>query len=135
MRFLEVIDDRPPNFAAIAQVFPDAFKPGVIFAYGGKIYAPGRKALTPALQAHEQVHIARQGENTDAWWDRYLADPAFRLEEELIAHRAEYQAYCRRHTEPGKRHAALKRMAERLASPLYGGLITPEEAVRRIMVK
>lgn len=134
MRFIEVIDDRPPNFAAIVRFFPEAVKPGVIFAYGGKIYAPGRTALTPALQAHEQVHIERQGEDFDAWWNRYLIDPAFRLEEEMVAHRAEYQAYCRRHQEPGKRHEALKRMAERLASPLYGGLITHGEARLRILV-
>jgi hypothetical protein len=74
VRFLEVVDGRPPNFAAIVAVFPRGGKAGVIFAYGGRIYAPGRRVVTPALQAHEQVHIERQGSEPDRWWDRYLVD-------------------------------------------------------------
>ena len=132
MRFVEVVDGRPPNFEAIFAVFPEAAKPGVIFAYGGRIYAPGRKAVTPALQAHEQTHLERQGDAPERWWDRYLAETQFRLEEELIAHAREYQAYCRRHAEPGKRALMLEHIAGKLSSPLYGEIITLEDARRAI---
>lgn len=132
MRFLEVIDDRPPNFAAIVAVFPRAADLGVIFAYGGRIYAPGRRTVTPALQAHEQVHIERQGSEPDRWWDRYLVDQTFRLDEELAAHRAEYRAFCRRHAQPLKRQEALEQIAGKLAAPLYGGIITIADARRAI---
>lgn len=132
MRFLEVIDGRPPNFAAIVAVFPRASDPGVIFAYGGRIYAPGFARVSPVLQAHEQIHIDRQGAEPDRWWDKYLADTTFRLEEELAAHRAEYQAYCWRHSNSRKRRAALDMIAGKLAAPLYGGMVTVEDARRAI---
>lgn len=132
MRPLEVVDSRPPNFDAIVAVFPDAAKPGVIFAYGGRIYAPGGVNVSPALQEHEQVHIAQQGDDPDAWWARYLVDPAFRFAQEMEAHRVEWLAYCRRHASPFKRSQALGIIAHTLSSSLYGSLVTLDEAKKAI---
>ena len=128
MRFLEVVDGRPPNYVAIVAVFPGAALPGVIFAYADRIYAPGGRTPTPALQAHEQVHCERQDGRPEPWWERYLVDPAFRLDEELLAHRAEYRAYCARHANRVKQAQALAGIATKLAAPLYGGLISAEDA-------
>jgi hypothetical protein len=133
VRFAEVVDGRPPNYEAIVAVFPGAANPGVIFAYGDRIYAPGGRKLTPALQAHEGVHCARQGGRPDHWWGLYLTDPRFRLEEEVLAHGAEYRAYCARHANRLKRTQALEWIAHKLAAPLYGNLISPEDAQRAIL--
>jgi hypothetical protein len=66
------------------------------------------------------VHIERQNKmGLDAWWDKYLADVEFRYIEELVAHQAEYATYCKRHLNPVKRTQFLRRIAQRLASPLY----------------
>jgi hypothetical protein len=129
---LPVVDGRPPIFDKILAVLPGAADPGVIFAYGGKVWAPGHRAITRELDAHERVHIERQGENPAAWWDRYLEDVEFRFEEELIAHAVEYATYCRRHLDPIKRHKALHQIARKLAAPLYGSLITAEQAAIHI---
>lgn len=133
MRMLEVVDGRPPNFEAIVAVFPGAAQPGVIFAYGDKIYAPGGRRPTPALQAHEIVHCERQGGRPEHWWELYLTNPVFRLDEELLAHRAEYRAYCARHGNRAKQEAALAGIAAKLAAPLYGNLITPDDARKAIL--
>ena len=62
------------------------------------------------------------------WWDKYLTTPQFRYEEELVAHRAEWRAYAKRR--PGKDNMpVLNKLAERLASPLYGSVV-PVEAAR-----
>lgn len=127
-----VLRERPPNFEKIVAAFPGAAKPGVIFAYGGFIFAPGDVAVPPELQAHERVHLLRQGYEPDAWWDRYIAEPAFRLDEELAAHRAEWKEFARRTWNPTRRAIALQEIAAKLASPLYGGLISVEEARREI---
>ena len=126
---LEVVDGVPPIYDAIVQVLPEAANDGVIFAYGGKVYGRGLKKLSRELDAHERVHIERQGADPDAWWKQYLTNPAFRYVEELVAHRAEYQTYCRRHINPIKRTQALRQIAQKLASPLYGTGVTVETAM------
>jgi hypothetical protein len=129
---LEVVDARPPNYEAVVAVLPGAAQPGVMFAYGGKVYAPGRTSISPELQAHEQVHIDRQGADTDAWWARYLVDVAFRFDEEVLAHRAEWKRYCARHIDQFKRQRALAEIAGKLASGLYGVTISRSEAMAAI---
>lgn len=118
---LEVVDARPPNFDAIVAVLPGAADPGVMFAYGDKVYFPGgRGPLTRELDAHERVHLERQKGDVAGWWARYLAEPKFRFYEELLAHKAEYDTYCRRHINAIKRYQALTSMTTRLMSALYG---------------
>lgn len=119
---LEVVDARPPNYDAIVAVLPDAATPGVMFAYGGKVYFPGGKGpLTRELDAHERVHLDRQDKvGLDTWWRDYLESPVFRQYEEFLAHREEYETYCKRHINPIKRAQFLRQVATRMASSLYG---------------
>lgn len=131
---LPVVDARPPNYDAILAVLPLASADGVMFAYGDKVFYPGGRGPLPReLDAHERVHIERQGGDPESWWKNYLEDSLFRYSEELAAHRAEYQTYCLRHANPIKRLRALRLIARRLASPLYEGLIGPEQAQRDIL--
>lgn len=132
MRLLAVLSEKPPNFASIVAVFPEASKPGVMFAYDGRIYAPGLTRVRAELQIHEQIHVERQGNGSEKWWERYLIDTTFRLEEELLAHRAEYRAYCQRHSSAFKQRTALINIAGKLSSPLYGSMITVEDASKGI---
>lgn len=133
---LEVVDARPPNFDAIVRVLPGAAEPGVMFAYDSKVYFPGGKGpLTRELDAHERVHIERQNRlegGADKWWELYLTNVAFRYNEELLAHRAEYRTYCKRHINPVKRAQFLRAVAKRLASPLYAAGLTVERAMIEI---
>jgi hypothetical protein len=118
---LETVDGVPPNYAEIVAALPRAADDGVMFAYDGKVYGRGiAKVLTRELDAHERVHIERQGADPVGWWKRYVSDLAFRIDEEFRAHRAEYEMYCRRHISPVKRAMFRRKLAERLASPLYG---------------
>ena len=134
---IRIVGGRPPNFEAIAAVFPEAKRDGVIFTYGDTIYVAGTVApnLSPALRAHEAMHSQRQAMigGPALWWDRYLADADFRLKEELIAHRAEYGTV--RQTVKDRNHVAqhLHQIASRLASKLYGNMMTLAEAKRALL--
>jgi hypothetical protein len=133
---MRVVDGRPPNFESIVAVFPGAKHPGVIFTFGGTIYAPGFKDLPVVLRAHEGVHFSRQtatGMTPDRWWDRYLVDVEYRLDEELKAHRAEYRSYCDLTKSREDRIRYLHTVGAKLAAPLYGAIITAAEARRRIL--
>lgn len=130
---LPVIPQFPPNFPAIVAVMPEAQQPGVIFAYGTRVYCPSGDGspLPRELEAHEAVHLKRQQEydgGPGAWWDKYLTDIEFRLAEEILAHRAEYAMFCKRHLCQIKRGEARRRIARKLAAPLYGKLISQDAA-------
>lgn len=127
---MRVVVAKPPLFDEIDTAFGIAGKP-VIFAFGDTIYNPMGVRIGEELMAHEAVHGKRQGSDVEGWWRRYIADPEFRLEEELPAHVAEYRAFCLNNTKGHARNArrlALHHIAARLASPLYGRLISYEAA-------
>ncbi len=131
---MKIIQSFPPNFAAIHRVFPNANSMSVIFAYAPDIYTMSPEGVTPALIAHEKVHIARQETHPDGvhgWWDQYLhGPPEWRYNEELLAHRAEYQHLASLSRQ--LRRSALKEVAKRLASPLYGKMVTLDRAMKDI---
>lgn len=127
---IPVLHREPPIIDLIAAAFPRR-PASVVYAFNGVIYKPDGKPLPMAIRAHEAVHLERQGVTESgavAWWERYIADPKFRALEELLAHRAEYQAYCRRHDQPKKRAKYLDFVSHRLAGPLYEGIFTEGEA-------
>lgn len=131
---MRVVVARPPLFAEIDAAFGVAGKP-VIFAWGDTIYNPQGGPISVELQAHESVRGQRQGGAIEAWWRRYIAEPEFRLAEEIPAHQAEYREFCRNNVN-GKarngRRLVLHHIAARLASPLYGRLVSYDAARKLI---
>lgn len=132
---LKIVDARPPNFDEILRVLPSAMQPGVLFTYGTTLYAPGLPHIEPWLMAHEEVHSARHAAACDveAWWRRYLVDKTFRFEEELPAHREEWRVIRELVPSRAERRFHLKFVAQRLAGPLYGNIVTLDKA-RRLIV-
>lgn len=128
---MKIINARPPNFDLIARTFPMAFGRHVIFAYHDAIYAPFVRDIPAALIAHELVHLKRQGGSevsTVLWWERYCADPVFRFEEEVLSHKAEYEFMIGEQSNRKMRQSALKLVAKKLSSPLYGRMINETQA-------
>lgn len=141
-----VVNDRPPLWDLIDKTFSVAGKP-ILFAWGRYIYDPENVGVTRELHSHEEIHGERQiqygakllginakyDDAVGAWWHHYIASPPFRLAEEIPAHRAEYLSFCKRHAGRETRNKALNHIAAKLASPLYGGLITQAAARDAIM--
>lgn len=132
---MTVIRMYPPNFQKIKKRFGNVVTGGkVIFTYGERIYNPGSAQLTDALFAHERVHADRQiAMGIEPWWDKYIEDNQFRFDEELPAHKAEYEVIAKRHL-PGAKATehALRAIAERLAGPLYGRMVSFDQALEAI---
>ncbi|MES2671591.1 MAG: hypothetical protein V4673_14400 [Pseudomonadota bacterium] len=125
---MRIIKDVPPLFDEIDAAFNIKGQP-VIPAWGDKIYAPMQQGeLSRALLLHEQVHGQRQAGDVTGWWRKYIADPEFRLAEEIPAHQAELAHLLTKAKGPAMRAHCLSRVAARLAAPLYGNLITIAEA-------
>lgn len=82
-------DEKPPVFDQCNVLFGATWE-NTIFAYAPNIHAEDPKTLSEDVVEHEMIHIARQGEEPQIWWERYLTDPEFRLEEELVAYRRQF---------------------------------------------
>lgn len=123
---MKIIRAYPPNFAQIAAAFPVKGRNGILYAYGQTLYNPSGIAVTPWLLAHETVHGNRQTVPL-VWWDYYINFPDFRFTEELLAHRAEYYRYAELHTEDDT-EMYLTLISQRLASRLYGNMVSEQEA-------
>jgi hypothetical protein len=123
---MKIETTRPPNFEQILEAFPDADKPGVIFAFGTTIHNPSGGNISPALLAHEAVHGHRQitkytppEMGIRIWWNNYISDAEFRYNEELLAHVAEYRAQSSLINDRNFRSKVLQSTALRLIAPLY----------------
>lgn len=131
---MKIVDGYPPNFDKIAAAFPEAKRKGVMFSYGAVVYAPHGIRVPASLRRHEKVHSHRQAViGVEKWWDKYIVDKEFRFQEELLAHRAEYNWF--RANRPEQRKRMLKMIAERLASELYGSVVSQADAHRMILVR
>jgi hypothetical protein len=126
---MKIVRGYPPLFAEIKAAFPAASRPGILFSWGDTIYNPSGVAIPPELMAHEGLHASRQKGDPESWWRRYIAEPSFRLTEELLAHTTEYHFVLATYgNNRSVRRRALAVIAGRLASPLYGSLISLRDA-------
>ena len=120
----------PPNYEAIKKAFP-ACEWKACFCYGDTIYNPFQIKLTPDLCEHEEVHSKRQGNNPELWWEKYISDPIFRLDEEIAAFSRQYEVMKPLFTNKGNK-AFLTQIAKALSSDVYGNIITLQEAESRV---
>lgn len=128
--------ETPPNYIAIAKVFPNLDLDNTLFCYGDTIYNPSGKTISPDLEIHEDTHRQQQGDAPELWWEQYLTDIHFRLKQELEAYGAQYNFACKAIEEikgGGRmKQWALDNMAHALCSPMYGSIITFGEAQSKI---
>ena len=129
----EIVLDFPPIYSEIAAVFRIHECRDVVFSFGPRLYNPYGLTIATEILAHEAIHGVRQrtGDHVLDWWKRYMEEPKFRLAEEAQAHRAEYR-WLLAHGARKQRRKALKQVAIKLASPLYGRLVNADKA-RRIL--
>jgi hypothetical protein len=125
---MKIIRAYPPNFRAIVSIFSHARKQGVIFTFGDTIYNPSGGIIPDALRVHESVHSDRQGASPDAWWEQYLSSAAFRFDEELPAHRAEFAFLAAANIYRSQVEKHLRAVADRLSGPLYGCMVSFDKA-------
>lgn len=130
---MNISHDKPPhNLAYLCGQKFDLTGKNPIWAYGDTIYNPGGFPISYDLVAHETVHGARQGDDPEGWWVRYLEDPEFRFKEELVAYRAQYQFIKLTNKDRELVARALMNIARDLSGPMYGSICSFDEAVKAI---
>jgi hypothetical protein len=136
-RDVAVVVGWPPNIEDIRAVLPVTERN--IFAHSHRIYNPGGGQLGLELLAHEKVHFAQQDEfeadglkGVDGWWELFLESPTFRLGQEIPAHKEEYRVFCRYNKDRNEQSKMLRTLGMRLSAPMYGSIITTNEAMKAI---
>lgn len=128
---ITIVKEQPPF---LLQIQLAGMKPEktTIFPYGMIIYNPSGEPIPPDIWIHEAQHIAQQGKNPQAWWDRYILDKDFRLEQEVEANREQYKFFCKVKKDRNERSRALLAMAKNMAGEVYGNLLTTNKAMELI---
>lgn len=131
---LKTVAGLPPNYEEICAVIPSLRgRQNVYFCWGDTIFmASAGMTLTPSLEAHEKMHCIRQQGDPATWWKRWLAEPDFRLAEEIAGHQAEWMTVKLQGISRADRRQHLRAIAERLSGALYGNLVTFDQAKRLI---
>lgn len=124
--------ETPPNYRDIVAAFGELDLENTLFCYGDTIYNPGGKTISPDLEIHEEVHSIQQGHLPEVWWEQYLTDPVFRLNQEIEAYAAQYN-FARKAIDEIRggdkmKKWALAGMAKALSSKMYGNIITYSQA-------
>lgn len=120
----------PPNYADIEGAFhPDLSR--VVITYGDTVYNV-KEPLSPDLMLHEQTHVEQQGDNPKAWWDKYIADPEFRLDQELEAYGKQYAFAKKIMKDRNFLYRFLFGIAADLSSSMYGRILTHGQAESKI---
>lgn len=131
---MKIVHDYPPNHEAICRAIPGVRGNNrIIYTYGATLYVPGgEKAIIPDhLMAHEETHTRQQGDDIEGWWERYLADPAFRLSQEVEAYRVQWAVLLEKY-DRGHRRRVLAEIVKDLAGSMYGNVVDKTQARKLI---
>ena len=128
-------NERPPAWiydACIKQFNPPK---GTVYSFATTIFNPDGVDIPDHLIVHESVHGEQQKHDelvAKFWWERYLADPFFRVEQEVEAYHEQYKFICTKIKDKNARFRNLHMLAQFMCSPMYGQCITYTDAIRRI---
>lgn len=108
------------------------WKVGIVIAYYPNIYCINDLSERPDIIVHEQTHLVQQDlYGVEKWWERYLTDPKFRLEQEVPAYRNQI-AYMRKNYN-GNRNKRLIQCFCRDMVALYGDMISSEAEAYKLI--
>lgn len=117
--------ENPPNYESIKAALPQEGKEARFYCYGDTIFSPSGAQVPEDIIFHEMVHSKRQGNAPDSWWNNYLLDKDFRLQEELVAYAHQYN-FVRRNISPKAATQCLLECGQSLANNYNVGMDTPQ---------
>jgi len=130
----EIINEKPPIYKQAHECF-EIDDSCTIYTYGDKIYNPAGINVPESVVEHERVHMRQQRDigGPEIWWNRYFAEPDFRLSQELEAYGRQYWFFCTHNYDRNMRTKYLWKLSSIMRSPMYKvGDINHNDVVRAI---
>jgi hypothetical protein len=134
-----IISNKPPEpklYNKVVEAFGVNFDEGIVFTVGNTIHSKYR--IPEDLMRHELVHVRQQSEYKGGykkWWKDYLADPKFRLSQEVEAYRVQAQFIEATVKDRNEKARQIHKIASDLAGPIYGNLVSLSDAKKYITGK
>jgi hypothetical protein len=123
---MKILTTKPPNWQRIAETFPVEWGK-IIVAYSPNIHCGVE--VSKQKEAHELIHLERQRNlGVDLWWEYYLTNPSFRLNEELFAFAEEVKFIKENIATRNQRRFLLDKIYSDLSGSVYGFLCSYAEA-------
>ena len=122
----------PPNWSKLEKEFGVSFE-NVAVTYGDTVHS--KYQLLPDVGPHEAVHVRQQlayPGGPEAWWDRYMNDIPFRLDQEMQAYRVQYQWIQKNVKDRERRARRVHEILLDLSGEMYGRMLTYSEASAEI---
>lgn len=119
----------PPDhiYKECVRRFGVSFEKGTVFTYYPNIHAY-KADMSDDLYIHELTHIAQQKEiGVEVWWEKYLSDEQFRLEQEIEAYQNQW-VFARENYHRAYRKMLRKHIIDNLSGKMYGNIISKQEA-------
>lgn len=126
---MRIVKGYPPIIDRIKESF--TIRETTVFTWGDTVFIPSGNPLTDHVEKHEEVHEKQQAGDPAKWWDRYLADPGFRFDQELAAYRVQYKFFMKG-KDRNKVFMFLHKIAGDLSGGMYGNMVTYEKAKQLI---
>lgn len=123
---MKIIHEKPNIYDRLKERFNIDWDDGIIITYGEHVYC--KFALPPEKIIHEEVHTNQQKESPNEWWNKYIDDPKFRLDQEIEAYLAEAKFIKKTVKDREKSFRLIRNICIDISSPIYGGIITYEKA-------
>lgn len=127
---MKLVHEKPAIYQRLVDKFGINWDRGIIITYGDTVYC--KTSIPPDLVVHESVHVEQQKKmGVEIWWDKYIAEPKFRLEQEIEAYRTQYRFVC---ANAGRtiRRESQRNIARELSSSTYGSIISYQDALKII---
>lgn len=119
--------EKPTIYDKLHETFGVEWDKGIIIAYYPNIYC--KFELSEEKIAHEELHLERQKDmGVELWWNLYINNISFRLEEEILAIKAEMQKIREMNIDRNHRRFLFNNIYEDLSSSIYGKIITKTQA-------
>jgi hypothetical protein len=117
----------PPIYDLCKRKFGASWDKGTIFTYGDTVHC--KFLISDDLKVHEATHVRQQAViGRDIWWNRYLNDATFRLEQELEAYRNQMD-YIMKHYKKKEARKQYDHIIYCMAN-IYGDMCTKAEALK-----
>lgn len=129
---MKILNERPPIWDRAIAAFKFNPYQRVVFAWGDVIYNPNGAHMSGDLIMHESVHGLQHKAmgGPEIWWERYLVDAQFRLEQEIEAYGAQWRWL--RLNKGRRAYDVREKIIDDLSGPLYGNIISREAAAAAI---